>query len=35
MANQRIPRVTPDQLRSQPDQFCEVVNRIIDKLNEL
>lgn len=35
MAKQLIPRVTPEQLRTQPDQFCEVINRIIDRINSL
>ena len=35
MGQQLIPRVTPDQLRQQPDQFCRVINAIIDKLNAL
>lgn len=35
MATQRIPKVTPVMLREQPDQFCAVLNMIIDKLNEI
>ena len=35
MARQRIPRVTPYMLREQPDQFTEIVNRIIDEINSL
>lgn len=34
MAKQKIPRVTPTMLREQPDQFSEVINRIIDIVNE-
>lgn len=34
MAKQRIPRVTPMMLREQPDQFTEIINRIIDVINE-
>lgn len=34
MTKQRIPRVTPIMLREQPDQFCEVMNRLIDIVNE-
>lgn len=34
MVKQKIPRVTPDMLRSQPDQFTNIINRIIDELNE-
>ena len=33
MANQRIPRVSPMMLREQPDQFTEIINRIIDEIN--
>lgn len=35
MAKALIPRVTPMMLREQPDQFCQVINAIIDKLNKL
>ena len=35
MAKQKIPRVTPMMLREQPDQFSEIINRIIDRLNEI
>ena len=35
MANQRIPKVTPMMIREQPDQFSEVINRIIDRLNSM
>lgn len=33
MTKQKIPRVTPDMLRNQPDQFTNIINRIIDELN--
>lgn len=33
MVKQKIPRVTPDMLRNQPDQFTNIINRIIDELN--
>lgn len=35
MANQKIPRVSPMMLREQPDQFSEVINRIIDRINDI
>ena len=35
MARQKIPKVQPDMLRSQPDQFCNVINHIIDVLNSI
>lgn len=35
MARQFIPRVQPSQIREQPDQFCAVINAIIDRINEL
>lgn len=35
MPRQKIPRVTPNMLREQPDQFTEVINRIIDEINNL
>ena len=34
MARQKIPKVQPNMLRTQPDQFCAVVNQIIDAINE-
>lgn len=33
MNKQQIPKVTPMMLREQPDQFSEIINRIIDVLN--
>lgn len=30
-----IPRVNPEMLRSRPDQFCETLNKVIDKLNKI
>lgn len=35
MAKTLIPRVTPMMLRDQPDQFSQIINEIIDKLNKL
>lgn len=32
---QRIPKVTPMMLKEQPSQFSDIINRVIDKLNEL
>ena len=32
---QLIPRITPVMLRDQPDQVCEIINEVIDKLNSL
>lgn len=33
MEKQRIPRVTPDMIRNQPDQFSDILNRLIDAVN--
>lgn len=33
MAKQLIPRVQPNMIKEQPSQFCEILNRVIDKLN--
>ena len=30
-----IQKVTPEMLRSQPDQFTEVINRLIAEVNAL
>ena len=30
-----IPKVTPTQLRTQPDQFCKVINDLITAVNAL
>lgn len=35
MANQQIPRITPDMLRNLPDQACNIINRVIDEVNRL
>lgn len=35
MAKALIPKVTPMMLREQPDQFSQIVNEIIDRLNKL
>lgn len=35
MEKQRIPKVTPMMLREQPDQFSEIINRLIDEVNKL
>ena len=34
MAKQLIPKVQPGMIKDQPSQFCEIINRMIDKLNE-
>ena len=34
MAKTRIPKVTPDMLRNQPDQFTAIINRVIDEINK-
>jgi hypothetical protein len=34
MAKQLIPRVQPSMIKEQPSQFCEIINRVIDKINE-
>lgn len=31
----KIPKVTPVMLRDLPDQFCQIINSVIDKLNSL
>lgn len=35
MAKQKLPYVTPEMLKTQPSQFCALINRIIEKLNAL
>lgn len=35
MAKQMIPKVTPYMISKLPDQTAEIINRIIDKLNNL
>ena len=35
MARQKIQRVTPYMVSSQPDQLSAVLNQIIDELNSL
>ena len=30
-----IPRITPHQLREQPDQTVDILNRLIDAVNDL
>ena len=35
MARQIIPRITPDMLKNLPDQACDILNRVIDKINDL
>ena len=35
MPKQLIPRVQPGMIKSQPSQFCEIINRVIDRLNEI
>lgn len=30
-----IPRVTRQMLRERPDQFCETLNKVIDKINKI
>lgn len=29
-----IPRVTTDLLKSRPEQFCAILNRVIDEINK-
>lgn len=31
----KIPKVNPVMLRELPDQFCDILNRVIDKLNSI
>lgn len=35
MARQLIPRVQPNMIKELPSQFCDILNRVIDKVNEL
>lgn len=35
MSNQKIPKITPFMISRQPDQTSEIINRIIDRLNEI
>lgn len=35
MARQRIPKVTPQMISSQPDQLSATLNQIIDTLNDI
>lgn len=30
-----IPKVNSTMLRERPDQFCETLNKVIDKLNKI
>ena len=30
-----IPHITPEQLRTQPDQTVNIINRLIDQVNIL
>lgn len=32
---QLIPRITSQQLREQPDQTADILNRVIDAINKL
>ena len=32
---QLIPSITPEMLRTQPDQTVEIINRLIDTVNSL
>lgn len=35
MARQKIGKVQPYMLRQQPDQFCAIINALIDAVNSL
>lgn len=35
MARQLIPRIQPNMIKEQPDQVANIINRVIDRLNEL
>lgn len=35
MARAKIPRVQPSMIKAQPSQFCNIINSIIDRINEL
>ena len=35
MNNHLIPHVTPTMARSQIDQFCATINKVVDAVNEL
>lgn len=30
-----LPKVTPEMMRIQPDQFCATMNRVIEYINQL
>lgn len=32
---QLIPKVQPSMIKNLPSQFCDIINRVIDKVNEL
>lgn len=31
----QMPKVTPEMMRVQPDQFCAAINRVIEYINNL
>lgn len=33
--SQLIQRITPAMLRDEPDQACDIINKIIDKINSI
>lgn len=33
--NQQIPRLKPEMLKATPDQFCDILNKVITKVNKL
>lgn len=35
MARQKIPRIQPSMIKTQPDQVCAILNAVIDKINTL
>lgn len=35
MARQQIPKVQPNMIKELPSQFCDIINRVIDKVNEI
>lgn len=35
MAKQKLPYVQPIMIKQQPDQFCSIINRLIEEVNAL
>lgn len=33
--SQNIPKIRPTMLKATPDQVCDILNKVIDKVNKL